>query len=160
MDETPYQRSRAVKNENQPTGTRWTRNGSPERFLFQNHEISQVKSRGKRLKNAAIAERSAERTFYENRTDQAGKTTDIWFDKKTPTIYICTHNTDLKNRLTAYAEQYPDQCKLTEDDVVIGCKSFEIAKGRLSFRLTAPYSEERRRAASIFAKANNSFLEK
>lgn len=85
------------------------------------------------------------------------KTTDIWFDKKTPTIYICTHNTDLKNRLTAYAEQYPDQCKLTEDDVVIGCKSFEIAKGRLSFRLTAPYSEERRRAASIFAKANNSF---
>ena len=77
------------------------------------------------------------------------KTTDIWFDKKTPTIYICTHNTDLKNRLTAYAEQYPDQCKLTEDDVVIGCKSFEIAKGRLSFRLTAPYSEERRRAASI-----------
>ena len=88
------------------------------------------------------------------------KTTDIWFDKKTPTIYICTHNTDLKNRLTAYAEQYPDQCKLTEDDVVIGCKSFEIAKGRLSFRLTAPYSEERRRAASIFAKANNSFLEK
>lgn len=73
MDETPYQRSRAVKNENQPTGTRWTRNGSPERFLFQNHEISQVKSRGKRLKNAAIAERSAERTFYENSTDQAGK---------------------------------------------------------------------------------------
>lgn len=70
------------------------------------------------------------------------KTTDIWFDKKTPTIYICTHNTDLKNRLTAYAEQYPDQCKLTEDDVVIGCKSFEIAKGRLSFRLTAPYSED------------------
>lgn len=52
------------------------------------------------------------------------KTTDIWFDEKTPTIYICAHNTDLKNRLTAYAEQYPDQCKLTEDDVVIGCKSF------------------------------------
>lgn len=89
------------------------------------------------------------------------KTTDIWFDEKTPTIYIRTHNTDLKNRLTAYAEQYPDQCKLTEDDVGIGCKSFEIAKGRLSFRLTAPYSEKRRQAAREIAKEslkkNNKF---
>ena len=41
------------------------------------------------------------------------KTTDIWFDEKEPLIYIRTHNTDLKNRLTA------------------------------------PYSEERRRAASV-----------
>ena len=32
--------------------------------------------------------------------------------------------------------------------------SFEIEKGRLSFRLTAPYSEERRRAASKQAKQN------
>lgn len=160
MDETPYQRSRAVKNENQPTGTRWTRNGSPERFLFQNHEISQVKSRGKRLKMPPLRNEAQKGLFMRTGLTKQEKTTDIWFDKKTPTIYICTHNTDLKNRLTAYAEQYPDQCKLTEDDVVIGCKSFEIAKGRLSFRLTAPYSEERRRAASIFAKANNSFLEK
>jgi hypothetical protein len=59
-----------------------------------------------------------------------------------------------ENRLTAYAEQYPDQCKLTEDDAVIGCKSFEIARGRFSFRLTAPYSEERRRAASDNARKN------
>jgi len=29
---------------------------------------------------------------------------------------------------------------------------FEIAKGRFSFRLTAPYSEERRRATSEAAK--------
>ena len=28
------------------------------------------------------------------------KTTDIWFDEKDPLIYIRTHNTDLKNRLT------------------------------------------------------------
>ena len=33
--------------------------------------------------------------------------------------------------------------------------TFEIEKGRLSFRLTAPYSEERRRAASKCAKQNN-----
>ena len=32
--------------------------------------------------------------------------------------------------------------------------SFEIEKGRLSFRLTAPYSEERKPAASEWAKKN------
>ena len=32
---------------------------------------------------------------------------------------------------------------------------FEIAKGRFSFRLTAPYSEERREAARRFARENN-----
>ena len=31
------------------------------------------------------------------------KTTDIWFDETNPIIHIRTHNTDLKNRLTAYA---------------------------------------------------------
>ena len=30
------------------------------------------------------------------------KTTEIYFDEKDPTIFIRTHNTDLKNRLTAY----------------------------------------------------------
>ena len=29
------------------------------------------------------------------------KTTDIWFDENDPLIHIRTHNTDLKNRLTA-----------------------------------------------------------
>ena len=38
------------------------------------------------------------------------KTTDIWFDEKEPTIHIRTHNTDLRNRLTAYTKQYPDEC--------------------------------------------------
>ena len=31
------------------------------------------------------------------------KTTEICFDEKDPTIFIRTHNTDLKNRLTAYS---------------------------------------------------------
>ena len=35
-----------------------------------------------------------------------------------------------------------------------GGLTFDIEKGRLSFRLTAPYSEERRRAASEQAKQN------
>ena len=61
---------------------------------------------------------------------------------------IRTHNTDLKKRLAAYAGQYPDQCRRTDADPDTGCMEFEIAK----FRLTAPYSEERRKAVSEAAK--------
>ena len=86
------------------------------------------------------------------------KTTDIWFDEKDPTIFIRTHNTDLKKRLAAYAGQYPDQCRQTATAPDTGCKEFEIEKGRFSFRLTAPYREERRRAASEAAKAAASNL--
>lgn len=80
------------------------------------------------------------------------KTTEIYFDEASPVIEIHTHNTDLKNRLTAYSCRYPAICKLTDEDTETGCKEFEIEKGRLSFRLTAPYSEERRKAASEAAK--------
>lgn len=67
-------------------------------------------------------------------------------------VEIRTHNTGLKKRLTTYAGRYPDLCELTDEDAETGYKSFTIVKGRLSFRLTAPYSEERRRAASEYAK--------
>ena len=80
------------------------------------------------------------------------KTTDIWFDEKEPLIYIRTHNPDLKNRLTVYAKGHPGECRQTDADPDTGCMEFEIRKGRFSFRLTAPYSEERRRAASKAAK--------
>ena len=82
------------------------------------------------------------------------KTTDIWFDEKDSLIHIRTHNTDLKKRLAAYAGQYPDQCRQTDTDPDTGCMEFEIRKGRFSFRLTAPYSEERRRAANEAPKKN------
>ena len=80
------------------------------------------------------------------------KATNIWFDEKEPLIHIRTHNTDLKNRLTAYAVAHPGECRQIDADPDTGCKEFEIEKGRFSFRLTAPYSEERRRAASEAAK--------
>ena len=75
------------------------------------------------------------------------------FTDLTPTIR--THNTNLKRRLAAYAEQYPDECCKTDTDPETGCMEFDIAKGRFSFRLTAPYSEERREAARRYAKENN-----
>ena len=80
------------------------------------------------------------------------KTTEIWFNEKEPMIHVRTHNTDLKKRLSAYAEKFPTECKLLDDDPELGCMEFEIAKGRLSFRLTEPYSEERRQKASEYAK--------
>ena len=81
------------------------------------------------------------------------KTTAIYFDEYGDMIEVQTHNTDLKKRLTAFAAKYPQCCRQTDDDEQGGL-TFEIEKGRLSFRLTAPYSEERRRAASEQAKQN------
>ena len=86
------------------------------------------------------------------------KTTDIWFDEKEPLIHIRTHNTDLKKRLLAYSRHYSAICKQTDKDAETGCMEFEIIKGRFSFRLTAPYSEERRESASKAAKAHSSNL--
>ena len=83
------------------------------------------------------------------------KVTEICFDEKEPLIYIRTHNTDLKNRLTAYAAAHPGECRQTDADPDTGSMEFEIHKGRFSFRLTAPYSEERREAARQYARENN-----
>jgi len=82
------------------------------------------------------------------------KVTEICFDEKAPLSYIRTHNTDLKNRLTAYAAAHPGECRQTDADPDTGCMEFEIRKGRFSFRLTAPYSEERKRKASEAARKN------
>ncbi|SFI58206.1 hypothetical protein SAMN02910435_00363 [Ruminococcaceae bacterium D5] len=81
------------------------------------------------------------------------KTTAIYFDEYGNMIEIQTHNTNLKKRLSAFALKYPECCRQIEDDEQGGL-TFEIEKGRLSFRLTAPYSEERRRKASENAKQN------
>ena len=81
------------------------------------------------------------------------KTTAIYFDEYSNMIEVQTHNTALKKRLTAFAKEYPQCCRQTDDDEQGGL-IFEIEKGRLSFRLTAPYSEERKRAASEWAKKN------
>ena len=81
------------------------------------------------------------------------KTTVIYFDEHSRMIEVQTHNTDLKKRLAAFAAKYPQCCRQTDDDEQGGL-TFEIEKGRLSFRLTAPYSEERRRAASEWANRN------
>ena len=81
------------------------------------------------------------------------KTTAIYFDEDSRMIEVQTHNTDLKKRMSAFAAKYPECCRQIDDDEQ-GELTFEIEKGRLSFRLTAPYSEERKQAASEWAKKN------
>ncbi|MDO4562193.1 MAG: hypothetical protein Q4C12_00005 [Clostridia bacterium] len=86
------------------------------------------------------------------------KTTSIYFDEASPIIDVQTHNTDFKNRLTAYTAKYPKLCRQT-DDAEQGGLTFEIHKGRFSFKLTAPYSEERRKAAGELAKTHTGNLQ-
>ncbi len=81
------------------------------------------------------------------------KTAAIYFDEYCNIIEVQTHNTDLKRRLLEFAEKHPQCCHHTDDDEQGGL-TFEVEKGRLSFRLTAPYSAERRKAASEWAKEN------
>lgn len=76
------------------------------------------------------------------------------FNEAEDTAVIYTYNNDLKKRLAAFASKHPDICKLTVDDADFGSATYEIQKSRVSIRLAAPYSEERRKAASEYAKKN------
>lgn len=78
----------------------------------------------------------------------------LHFDEADDTATIYTFNTGLKKRLAAFAEKYPDLCRMTIDDAVYGSVTYEIQKSRVSIRLIAPYSEERRKAASEHARKN------
>ena len=82
------------------------------------------------------------------------KVTEVYYNAKDPTAEVYTHDTKLKKRLLEYAAKFPELCQQTDDDEQGGLR-FEIHKSRISIRLTAPYSEERRKAAS--AKAKSSF---
>ena len=75
------------------------------------------------------------------------KKTDVYYNAKDPFAEVYTHDTNLKKRLRKYAAKYPELCKQTDDD-----GQGEIDKSRISIRLTAPYSDDRRKAASELAK--------
>ena len=84
------------------------------------------------------------------------KVTELYFNENDAITEVYTHNTELKKRLIAYAAKFPELCKQTDDNGQGGLR-FEIAKERISIRLTAPYSQERRDAASKLAKNSNIF---
>ena len=79
------------------------------------------------------------------------KVTEVYYNAKDPAAEVYTHDTKLKKRLLEYAAKYPELCQQTDDDEHGGLR-FEIDKSRISLRLTAPYSEARRKAASDLAR--------
>ena len=83
------------------------------------------------------------------------KVTEVYYNAKDPTAEVYTHDTKLKKRLLEYAAKFPELCQQTDDDEQGGLR-FEIDKRRISIRLTAPYSEERRSKASHVAKHQTS----
>jgi hypothetical protein len=91
------------------------------------------------------------RIFMKTGLTKKQKVTEVYYNAKDPTAEVYTHDTKLKKRLLEYAAKFPELCQQTDDDEQGGLR-FEIDKSRISIRLTAPYSEERRKAASEFAK--------
>ena len=93
------------------------------------------------------------RIFMKTGLTKKQKVTEIYYNAKDPTAEVYTHDTKLKKRLLEYAAKFPELCQQTDDDEQGGLR-FEIDKSRISIRLTVPYSEERRKAASDYAKEN------
>ena len=79
------------------------------------------------------------------------KVTEVYYNAKDPIAEVYTHDTNLKKRMRSFAQKYPELCQLTENDGQGGLR-FDIDKSRISIRLKAPYSEDRRKAASKLAK--------
>ena len=82
------------------------------------------------------------------------KVTEVYFDERGDIAEIHTHNTELKKRLATYAKKYPTLCKQTDDNEQGGLR-YEIDRHRISIHLVPPYSKERRKAASEYAKQNS-----
>lgn len=64
---------------------------------------------------------------------------------------VFTYNKRLQRRLMIFAEHYPENCRFESQNNEGGI-AFEIDKGRLSIRLTAPYTEDRRKTSRERAK--------
>lgn len=95
--------------------------------------------KSKSVKTWSRAEKNLRKTggFIRTGLTKKEKTTAIYFDECGSMIKVQTHNTNLKKRLTAFAAKYPQCCGQINDDDQGGL-TFEIEKGRLSCRLTAP----------------------
>ena len=81
------------------------------------------------------------------------KETIILFNEGENTAHIQTYNAGLRKRLAAFSKKHPNLCRL-EKFFAQGGVIYVLDKSRLSIRLQAPYSEERRRKASENAKQN------
>lgn len=69
----------------------------------------------------------------------------ITFDETNERIHVQTYNGKLKRRLTAFAKDFPDLCKIEREDECGGLFA-EIEKDHFSFRTVKPISEEQKEA--------------
>ncbi len=79
--------------------------------------------------------------------------TEIYYNQSSDPMQIRTNDPKLIRRLKRLSEEYPELCKLTGEDEVCG-SYFDVDKRRISIHVTRPYSEERRRKQSEWAKRN------
>ncbi len=79
------------------------------------------------------------------------KETIILWNQPDEPISIQTYDSGLKKRLATFAKKQPELCTLERSDE-FGGVFYQLDKSRLSVRLIAPYSEERRKKASEQAK--------
>ena len=79
------------------------------------------------------------------------KETIINFNEGEAEASIYTFNTSLKRRLADFSRKYPLLCRL-ERSTAEGSVTYVLDKTRLSIRFIPPYSEERKAAASAYAK--------
>ena len=86
------------------------------------------------------------------RVSKEERETIIRFDETDGPVVIYTFNADLKKRLKAFAKKHPELCTMSKEDKDFGSMTYKLEKTRLQIRLTAPYSEERRKADSERAK--------
>ena len=94
------------------------------------------------------------RIFMKTGLAKKQKVTEVFYNAKDPTAEVYTHDTKLKKRLLDYAVKFPKLCQQTDDDEQGGLR-FEIDKSRISIRLTAPYSTERKEKLAKSAKEEN-----
>ena len=100
-------------------------------------------------KNGVLLAGQKNRRFLKNMITgikKTHKTTEIYFDEADEWTMVRTYNTSLKNRFLAFSKEYPELCELTDDDEC-GCLSFRIQKKYFTYRISAPYSEERKAVA-------------
>ena len=81
------------------------------------------------------------------------KETIILFNEGEQEASIYTYNASLRKRLALFSKQHPELCRM-KHSFDQGGVSYVLDKSRLSIRLIAPYSEERRQKAREQGKEN------
>ena len=67
----------------------------------------------------------------------------------------CKRGFDTRREALEWEQKFQQQ---SAGDLDMRFEAFEVSKGRFGFKLTAPYTEERRKAASDLAKKNTERL--